>query len=134
MTSNENRRAQLRAAATGFFDGLAKKDFDLIPYAPSASLRAPFCPGGVHAPLVGAEALREFWSGIFPLIAGADVWEIYYNEDLTAVVATAEVRSVDPPAARLRVADRFTVDADGFIVEQENHLDPRDVTNPGWRD
>ena len=49
------------------------------------------------------------------------------------MVATAEVRTVDPPGARLRVADRFTVDAAGRIVEQENHLDPRDVTHPGWR-
>jgi hypothetical protein len=33
----------------------------------------------------------------------------------------------------LRVADRFTVNCAGKIIEQENHFDPRDVTNPGWQ-
>jgi hypothetical protein len=32
----------------------------------------------------------------------------------------------------LRVADRFNVNEQGKITEQENHFDPRDVTNPGW--
>ena len=34
--------------------------------------------------------------------------------------------------AVLRVADRFTVSDAGRVVEQENHFDPRDLTNPGW--
>ena len=33
-----------------------------------------------------------------------------------------------------RVADRFTASDDGKILEQENHFDPRDVTNAGWQD
>jgi hypothetical protein len=32
------------------------------------------------------------------------------------------------PAVTLRVADRFTIDEDGYITEQENHVDPREVT------
>ena len=47
-------------------------------------------------------------------------------------MAEAEVE-VTNPKARLRVADRFTVNAAGRIVEQVNHFDPRDVTNPGWQ-
>jgi hypothetical protein len=38
------------------------------------------------------------------------------------------------PPATLRVADRFNVNEQGKITEQENHFDPRDVTNPGWQD
>jgi ABC-type multidrug transport system fused ATPase/permease subunit len=58
----------------------------------------------------------------------------YINASLTSIVTEAEITItvVDPPAT-LRVADRFTVDEDGRIVEQENHFDPRDVTNPGWQ-
>jgi hypothetical protein len=37
------------------------------------------------------------------------------------------------PQATLRVADRFTVNGVGKIIEQENRFDPRDVTNPGWQ-
>ena len=56
------------------------------------------------------------------------------NESLTGIVTEAEmtITAVDPPAT-LRVADRFTVNREGRIVEQENHFDPRDVTNPGWQ-
>ena len=56
--------------------------------------------------------------------------DIYYNETLTGVVAEVEVTN---PKARLRVADRFTVNAAGRIVVQVNHFDPRDVTNRGWQ-
>jgi hypothetical protein len=44
----------------------------------------------------------------------------------------AEIEVINPQA-RLRVADRFTVNEAGKITEQENHFDPRDVTNPGWQ-
>ena len=56
----------------------------------------------------------------------------YVNEGLTAICVEAEVHIVGV-AEPLRVADRFTVDAAGQIIEQENHVDPRDVTNPGWQ-
>jgi hypothetical protein len=62
------------------------------------------------------------------------VLDHYVNEALTSIIAEAEITMtrVTPPAT-LRVADRFTVNAAGRIVEQENHFDPRDVTNPGWQ-
>jgi hypothetical protein len=62
------------------------------------------------------------------------VLDHYINESLTGIIAEAEITitAVDPPVT-LRVADRFTVNEDGRIVEQENHFDPRDVTNPGWQ-
>jgi len=52
--------------------------------------------------------------------------------ELLAIITEAEIHTVKPPAT-LRVADRFTVNAEGKIIEQENHFDPRDVTNPGWQ-
>jgi hypothetical protein len=53
---------------------------------------------------------------------------------MTSIITEAEtaITAINPPAT-WRVADRFTVDEDGRIVEQENHFDPRDVTNPGWQ-
>lgn len=59
--------------------------------------------------------------------------DVYMNEALTAVVGEAEIGVRTDPPVRLRVADRFTVDDDGKIVEQVNHFDPRDLTNPGWQ-
>jgi hypothetical protein len=73
-----------------------------------------------------------WWPPLVPLLWEAHVIEHYYNADLTAVVTEADIHTINP-SATLRVADRFTVDAAGKIVQQENHFDPRDVTNPGWR-
>jgi steroid delta-isomerase-like uncharacterized protein len=127
------RRAQLRAVAEAYFTALAKKDFAAIPYDDKVSLRAPLCPGGVHAPLVGKEALRTiWWPPLVPAVGDVKVLDHYINDDLTAICTEAVITTVNPPAT-LRVADRFTVSAKGKIIEQENHFDPRDVTNPGWQ-
>jgi hypothetical protein len=126
----DQRKAQLKQAAAKYFDALARKDFDVIPYDDNVLLRAPLAPGGVHNPLVGRENLRAVWWAPLPAILGrVTVFDFYYNDDLTAVVAEAEVE-ITHPRARLRVADRFTVNSAGRIVEQVNHFDPRDVTNP----
>lgn len=128
--SREKRKAQLEQAATKYFEALVRKDFDSIPYREDVCLRAPLAPGGMRRPLVGREKLRTRWWAPLPAILGkVKVFDLYYNDDLTAVVAEAEIE-VTNPKARLRVADRFTVDDLGRIVEQVNHFDPRDVTNP----
>lgn len=131
------KREQLRAIAEGYFDALRRKDFSAIPYDDNVTLRAPLAPGGVNQPLVGKEALRtQWWQPLGPALEGVQikVFEHYINEAMTAIVTEAEIKInvVDPPAT-LRVADRFTVNEQGKIIEQENHFDPRDVTNPGWQ-
>jgi hypothetical protein len=127
------RRAQLRAAAEGYFTGLAQKDFEAIPFAESVVLRAPLAPGGVNHPLNGRAALRTVW---WPPIASAlgpvRVLDYYINDALTSICAAAEVSVGEPPVV-LRVVDRFIVDHAGRITEQENHFDPRDLTTPGWQ-
>ena len=75
-------------------------------------------------------------NGKAPALEGVQirVLDHYVNEALTSIIAEAEIMMtrVTPPAT-LRVADRFTVNAAGRIVEQENHFDPRDVTHQGWQ-
>jgi len=136
MTSGDTvakRQAQLRAVAEAYFAALAKKDFDAIPYDDQVSLRAPLCPRGVHTPLVGKETLRTiWWPPLVPALGAVQVLDHYINEGLTAICTEALITTVSPPAT-LRIADRFTVNAAGKIIEQENHFDPRDVTNPGWQ-
>jgi steroid delta-isomerase-like uncharacterized protein len=127
------RRAQLRAVAEAYFAALQKKDFAAIPYDDKVSLRAPLCPGGVHTPLVGKEALRTtWWPPVIHVVGEVTILDHYLNEELTAICTEALITTVNPPTT-LRVADRFTVNAAGKIIEQENHFDPRDVTNPGWQ-
>jgi len=125
----------LRAVAEAYFAALAKKDFSGIPYDDNITLRAPLAPGGVNNPLRGKEALRTvWWEPLVPALEGAKVTvlDYYFNEKLTAVCTEALIELANPPVT-LRVADCFTVNAAGRITEQENHFDPRDVTNPGWQ-
>lgn len=129
------RQDQLREAVVRYFDGLREKEFDLIPYHEDVSLRAPLAPGGVEHPLMGRENLRTTWWPPLPeLVDAVRLLDIYVNNDLTAAIGEAELYLKLTPQVLLRVADRFTVDDDGQIVEQVNYFDPRDATNPGWRD
>ena len=134
MGEDSQRKTQLRAAAEAYFEALRNKNFDSIPFAENVTLRAPLAPGGVNAPLHGRENLRATWWAPLPgLLGQVQLTDIYMNESLTAVVGEAEIELRTDPPVRLRVADRFTVDDDGKIVEQVNHFDPRDLTNPGWQ-
>ena len=133
----DKRRKQLRAIAEGYLEALRKKDFSAIPYDDNVTLRAPLCPGGVNRPLAGKDALRtQWWQPLEPALEGVKVkiLDHYINDSLTGIITEAEItiNAVEPPAT-LRVADRFNVNEQGKIVEQENHFDPRDVTNPGWQ-
>lgn len=129
-----DRRARLRAVADDYFKALEAKNFARIPYHDKVVLRAPLAPGGVNAPLSGREALRTtWWPPLVPAIGKVKVLDYYFNEKLTAVCARALIDVVNiTPKVTLRVNDWFEVDANGKITEQENHFDPRDVTNPGW--
>ena len=128
-----NRKAVIEAAVDGYFEGLAKKDFDLIPFAEDVNLRAPMAPGGCHKPLVGREVVRtEWWQPLPALLGEVTRLGVYIDEDMTGAIAEGTVEILVEPPAVLRVADRFTIDEDGQITAQENHFDPRDVTHPGW--
>jgi SnoaL-like domain len=131
------RTNQLRDIVDRYFAALRQKDFSAIPYDDNITLRAPLAPGGVGHPLVGKSDLHaQWWIPLEPALEGVEiaVLEYFFNESLTAVCAEAliTINVVSPPAT-LRVADRFTVNPAGKITEQENHFDPRDVTNPGWQ-
>ena len=126
------RRAKLRAAAEAYFSGLERSDFGSIPFAENVTLRAPLAPGGVHKPLIGREEARQiWWAPIQGAIGRVEILEHYFNEDGTGICTAALVGLAGTDIV-LRVADRFVVDEQGLIVEQENHFDPRDVTNPGY--
>lgn len=135
--ASAERKEQLRAIVDGYFEALRQKDFSAIPYADDVTLRAPLAPGGVNHPLVGKNTLHaEWWGGLEPALEGVEITieDYYLNETLTAICAEARITlNVVSPPVTLRVADRFTVNAEGKITAQENHFDPRDVTNPGWQ-
>jgi len=109
--------------------GLGGKNFDAIPYDNEIVLRAPICPGGSGIPLKGKENLRAIWWAPLPSLVGkVRLIDSFVNETnmTVAVEFHCEILS---PSCTLRVIDRFKIDQEGKIIEQENFFDPRDITN-----
>ncbi len=133
-TLTTNRKAQLHSIVRAYVEeGLAKGNFDAIPYHEEVELRAPLCPGGSAVPLKGKQQLREIWWKPLPdLVESCEVVDSFVNEEQTA--ATVEFYCyIGEPKVKLRIMDRFKINENGEITEQENFFDPRDITNPGWQ-
>ncbi len=108
-----------------YFEALRNARFDLIPYAPGASLRAPLNPGGVHAPLQGiADIHAHWWVPLTPALAGIQivVEDEFINEKEDGIMVKA-LMTLPAAGIQLRVADLFMINEAGQIVAQENHFD-----------
>ena len=125
----DKRTLQLQNIIEAYFSGLANKALSGIPYHDEVIMRAPLAPGGSEVPLRGKAAVLGYLGEVLPVLGRVRIIDWYVNSDLTGVCGAAEVEVVTPKTT-LRVADRFKVDAEGKIIEQENHYDPRAVTNP----
>jgi hypothetical protein len=113
--------------------GLGAKNFDAIPYDENVSLCAPIAPGGSGQPLTGKENLRnQWWAPLPSLIGKVEVINTFVNKDKTSVAVEFHCQILNP-SCTLRIMDRFTINEEGKITEQENFFDPRDITNPGWK-
>ncbi len=130
MENNSRNETLRKIARTYVVDGLGAKNFDAIPYHDQVSLRAPLNPGGSLVPITGRENLRSSWWAPLPtLVKGTSFIDSYVNQDGSGV-AVEFYCDIIQPACRLRIIDRFKVNEDGKIVDQENFFDPRAVTNP----
>jgi hypothetical protein len=129
MTHKEARRAQLKRVAEAYFEGMGKKDMSQVPWDDHIVLRSPLAPGGLGTPLVGRPAVLDWFASLCPALGTMHVIEHYFNEDLTVIATRSDVGITNPPCT-LRVVDRFTVNTDGKITQQENHYDPRPALPP----
>jgi SnoaL-like protein len=129
VTQEGARRAQLKAVAEAYFAGMGKKDMSTVPWDDQVVLWSPLAPGGLDTPLVGRVAVLDWFASLYPVLGAMHVIEHYFNEDLTVIASRSDVGITNPPCT-LRVVDRFTVNADGKITQQENHYDPRPAIPP----
>ena len=84
--------------------------------------------------MTGRDNLKETWWAPLPdLVSRVEVIDSYVNEELSAVTVEF-LCHIEAMSCTLRIIDRFRVNGDGQITSQENFFDPRDVTNPGWKD
>ena len=131
-TTSIDRESLIHQIAKDYVvNGLGGKNFDAIPYHEQVVLRAPLCAGGSEVPLTGKENLRtQWWAPLPDLVGKVELIESFSNRSNTSVTVEFHCEILNP-ATTLRVVDRFVIDEEGKIVEQENFFDPRDVTNPG---
>ena len=116
-------------ARTYVLNGLGEKNFDAIPYADDVILRAPIRPGGSANPIKGKENVREQWWAPLPSLLGdVEFINSFVNDENTAVTAEFHCNILNP-SCTLRIIDRFIINEEGKITEQENFFDPRSVTN-----
>ncbi len=128
------REEQLHEIARNYVAHLGTGDFDSIPYHETVELRAPINPGGSEAPMKGRNNLKENWWAPLPdLVSGVELIDTYVNGDSSSVTVEFLCR-IDALSSTLRIMDRLRVNTNGQITSQENFFDPRDITNPGWRD
>jgi hypothetical protein len=134
MQTTLSKSQLLHLVASNYVEkGLGGKNFDAIPYHKEVVLRAPICPGGSQNPLRGKENLRtQWWAPLPSLIGGVKLIDSYVNNEETAVTVEFHCHIIQP-ACTLRIVDRFSINEEGEITQQENFFDPRDITSPGWR-
>lgn len=120
-----DRKQLLKTTAEAYFQSLKNKDFSSIPFSDHVTFRAPVAPGGAHKPLVGKQTVFEkWWKPLEPALDNLEVniIEHYYDDGLAGIITKADI-TIAPLNLTLRTADRFVVDDDGKILEQENHFD-----------
>lgn len=125
-------REKLKKVSEDYIQALRDKKFDAIPFSDDIVFRAPLAPGGSGNPIRGKKELFEkWWKPLQPALDGAQIKVIdhYYNESLTEVVTKVEFY-IKVMGATLRAVDRFVVNNDGRIAEQENHFDASPMKSP----
>ena len=116
---------QLKKISEAYFQALRDKNFTAIPFSDDIIFRAPLAPGGSGNPIKGKKDLFEkWWKPLEPALEGAQIKIIdhYYNVSLTEIVTKVEFY-IAVMGATLRAADRFVINEQGKIAEQENHFD-----------
>ena len=118
-------KEQLKKISETYFQALRDKNFTAIPFSDDIIFRAPLAPGGSANPIKGKKDLFEkWWKPLEPALDGAqiNIVDHYYNESLNEVITKVEFY-IAVMGATLRAADRFVINEDGKIAEQENHFD-----------
>ena len=118
-------KEQLKKISETYFQALRDKDFSAIPFSNDIAFRAPLAPGGSHKPIKGKQnVFEQWWKPLEPALDGAtiNIIDHYYNESMTELITKAEI-TIAVMGVTLRAADRFIINEEGKIIEQENHFD-----------
>lgn len=133
------KKERLISIVQTYVRAIKEKDFSMIPYADNATLRSPLTKKGVSVQLKGKDSLFNDWWKPLVLRPNAkdvvfEVTDYYFNSALTSIMAEMVVTDNNfEPAVTLWVAERFTLNENGELIDQINHFDVRDALTPGWQ-
>jgi limonene-1,2-epoxide hydrolase len=99
-----------------YLNGLGSKDLSTAVFHPDLVFEGPLGP-----PILGAEAVREFLAGMFPVLKGVDIVRHIVEGEWCATVFR-----LDTAFGVIAVMDCFHV-VDGQIVSIRPYYDPRPV-------
>jgi glyoxylase I family protein len=103
-----------------YFEGLRNKNVDAVPFAPNIRFEGPLGP-----PLEGAQAVRQFLRGVFPILKGIRVQQTLSDGEYVAARFL-----LDTVYGTIPAFDWFHI-VDGAIVEARPYYDPRPITSAG---
>ena len=118
-------KEELKKISETYFQALRDKNFSAIPFSDDIAFRAPLAPGGSENPIKGKQnVFEQWWKPLEPALDGVviNIIDHYYNESLTELITKAEF-TIAVLGVTLRAADRFIINEEGKITEQENHFD-----------
>jgi hypothetical protein len=117
------KKERLISAIEAYIKGIKERNFFLIPYAENVTMRTPFTKNGMNLQLKGKEALfNEWWKPLLLTLNPKEVVfkiaDYYFDESFTSIIVESVVTdyNAEPPAT-VYVAERFTLDEAGKIIE-----------------
>lgn len=113
-------RDEIVSAVESYLHGLKNKDLSNVPFASDVTFESPLSPE-----LVGAEAVIEFLTGLFPAIKDIRVKQHIVEGEYAAMRFDFETTF-----GLIPVFDCFRVTG-GKIKQIRPFYDPRPITNPG---
>lgn len=131
-TMSHDRKKLLEKVSETYFQALRDKNFKAIPFNEEIIFRAPLAPGGVYYPIKGKQELfKHWWTPLEPALEGIqiNIIEHFFNESLSQIITRADI-TIAANGVTLRVADHFSVNQAGEIIEQENHFDASPMKSP----
>ena len=109
-------REDVVRAVEAYLNGLGSKDLSAAPFHPDIRFEGPLGP-----PITGADALREFLTGMFPAVKAVRILRHIVDGEWCATVF-----DFDTAFGVIPVMDCFRVQ-DGQIVSVRPYYDPRPI-------
>ncbi|AMY09453.1 putative lyase [Luteitalea pratensis] len=106
------------AAVDAYFEGLRRGNVDQVPFSPSVRFQGPLGPR-----IDGAEDVRQFLRGVFPIIKDVRIQQMMSEGECVATRF-----ELDTVHGTIPAFDWFRV-VDGLIVEARPYYDPRPITS-----